>query len=125
MIQALEPILAEELISHVAKRSPATSQEGGAATAKPKIILAHGLFRYTGDPRSERADLTAVQRIGYRAFVRVEKKAVVAVDCVTTGETRSYRVHFGTIATSWLRQVRLLRKRKQLVGAKCELGSIL
>jgi hypothetical protein len=125
MIQALEPILVEELISYVAKRPSASSPEGGGSPAKPKIILAHGLYRYTGDPRSESTDLTAVQRIGYRAFVRVGTKTIVVVDCVTTGETKSYRMHLGAIAMSWLHQVRLLRKRKQLAGARCELRSLL
>jgi hypothetical protein len=115
MIQPLEPILIEELIAHVASRTQ----------AKPRLILAHGLYRYTGDPRGESIDLAAVERIGYRAFVRVGTKTLVAVDCVTAGETKSYRIHLDAIAASWLLQVRLLRHRKQLAGARCELRLLL
>jgi hypothetical protein len=115
MIQSLEPALLQELIAHVATRS----------SAKPRLILAHGLYRYTGDPRGETIDLAAVERIGYRAFVRVGTQTILAVDCVTAAETKSYRIHTGDIAISWLRQVRLLRQRKQLAGARCELRLLL
>jgi hypothetical protein len=125
MIRPLEPILAEELMAYVARRPSAGSPLGGTALAKPKVILAHGLCRYTGDPLGESTDLTAVQRIGYRAFVRLGTNSIVAVDCVSTGETKSYRMHFGAIATSWLHQVRLLRRRKQLAGVRGELRSLL
>ncbi len=125
MIQRLELILAEELTAHVARRPPAGSPQGGTALAVPKVILAHGLYRYTGDPLGEGADLTAVQRIGYRAFVRRGTNSIVAVDCVSTGESKSYRMHLGAVATSWLHQVRLLRRRKQLAGVRVELRSLL
>jgi len=125
MIRKLEPVLVEELIAHVAKRPPASSQGGATAPAKPRIVLALDLYRYTGDPRSETIDFTTIQRIGHRAFVRVGTETIVAVDCVTIGETKSYRMHFDAIATSWLQQVRLLRKRKQLAGAQYELRALL
>jgi hypothetical protein len=89
------------------------------------MVLSLGLYRYSGDPRSERVDLTAVEQLGYRAFVRVERETIVAVDCVMKVEPHSYRTHFGPIVESWLRQVRLLRKRKQVAGKPFELRALL
>lgn len=125
MSQVLSPALAVELITYLSKRHSAVRADGFDAVAKPRLIMSHGLYRYSGDPRSDSIDLAAVERLGYRAFVWIRKNAVIAVDCITKPEVSSYRIHFGDIALSWLHEVRLLRKRKQLLYQEYEVRWLL
>jgi hypothetical protein len=71
------------------------------------------------------ADLHAAEPVGWRCFLKSKAGRIYAVDAVNAGDRFAFQLQMGDMATEWLRQVRLAKRRKQVREGRCELRTLI